>query len=413
MFNILYRCPRTVARHENGPLHESRRRYLEHLAAQGAALHTLRGAAGIVYRAAIWMKLDESSPVERKEIERAAKRWAHRTYRNASCRGPELTDKEFRQTTCNWLRFAGRLRESDRIPAPHHQEIDALCRYMDAERGLSPATIATVRHSLRKFFKHSRVQQLSRLKIADVEHFFVLLGKQGWTRHGIRSIAHQLRMFFRYGEEMGWTKPGIAISIHGPRVYRHEQLPLGPSWPDVQRLLASTETNRKVDLRDRPILLLLAVYGLRVSEVQRLRLEDVNWDQKTLTITATKQRSARICPLIPSLADAMARYIREVRPPTEYREIFLRMYAPRRPFRHGGLYGIVAKRFIRLGIKSRRTGPHCLRHACATHLLAQGLTLTEVGGHLGHRSADSTRIYAKVDMPALREVAELDLGGLL
>ena len=80
--------------------------------------------------------------------------------------------------------------------------------YMDVERGLSPATIATVRQSLRKFFKHTRVQQLAKLKIADVERFFVLLGKQGWTRHGIRSIAHQLRMFFRYGEEMGWTKPG-------------------------------------------------------------------------------------------------------------------------------------------------------------------------------------------------------------
>jgi integrase/recombinase XerD len=285
MFNILYRCPRTVARHENGPLHESRRCYLEHLSAQGAALHTLRGAAGIIYRAAIWMKLDESSPVERKEIGCAAKRWAHRSYRNASCRGPQQTDKEFRQTTCNWLRFAGRLRESDRIPAPHQQEIDALCRSMDAERGLSPATIATVRHSLRKFSKHTRVQQLSRLKIAEVERFLVLLGKQGWTRHGIRSIAHQLPMFFRYGEEMGWTKPGLAASIHGPRVYRHEQLPLGSAWPDVQRLLARTETNRKVDIRDRPILLLLAVYRLRVSEVQRLLLEDVNWDQKTLTIT--------------------------------------------------------------------------------------------------------------------------------
>src|SRR5204862_293341 len=82
-----------------------------------------------------------------------------------------------------------------------------------------------------------------------------------------------------------------------------------------------------------------------------------NWDQKTLTITATKQRSARVCPLISSLADATSRYIREVRPRTEHREIFLRMYAPRRPFRHGGLYGIVATRFERLGIKSPRTGP--------------------------------------------------------
>lgn len=414
MFNNLYRCPRTIARHENSPLAESRRRYLEHLSAEGAAVHTIRAAAGVIYRATILMKLDESSPVERKDVERAAKRWAHRWYRNASSRWPDQTDKEFRQTTCNWLRFAGRLRESDRVPVPHHQEVDVLCQYMDAERGLSPKTIQSVRQSLMKFFQHTKKKQLITFRIADVEHYFIFLGKKGWTRAGIRGRAHHLRMFFRYGEQMGWTKPGIADAIRGPRVYQHEQLPLGPSWADVQRLLASTETNRKADIRDRPILLLLAVYGLRVGEVQRLRLEDINWEQKTISITATKQhRTARVCPLIPSLADAIARYIREVRPQTDYREIFLRLNAPRRPFRHGGLWGIVATRFKRLGINSTRKGPHSLRHACATHLLSQGLTLTEVGGHLGHRSLDSTRVYAKVDMPALREVANLDLGGLL
>jgi integrase/recombinase XerD len=283
MFKTLYRCPRTVARHENGPLAESRRGYLEHLAAQGAANHTIRAAAGVIYRATMMMKLDESSPVERKDIERAAERWAHRWYRNASSRGPDQTDKEFRQTTCKWLRFAGRLQESDRVPAPHQQEIDAFCCYMEVERGLSPATIATQRHYLKKFFKYTRKKQLSKLRITDVERFFVFLGKEGWTRAGIRGIAHYLRMFFRYGEQMGWTKLGIADAIRGPRVYQHEQLPLGPSWADVQRLLASTETNRKADIRDRPILLLLAVYGLRVGEVQRIRLEDINWEQKTTT----------------------------------------------------------------------------------------------------------------------------------
>jgi hypothetical protein len=68
MFKTLYRCPRTVTRHENGPLAESRRRYLEHLAAQGAAIHTIRAAAGVIYRATIMMELDESSPVERKDV---------------------------------------------------------------------------------------------------------------------------------------------------------------------------------------------------------------------------------------------------------------------------------------------------------------------------------------------------------
>ena len=88
MFDTLYRCPRTIARHENGLLAESRRRYLEHLAAQGAAIHTIRAAAGVIYRATMMMRLDESSPVERRDVERAAKHWAQRWYRNASSRGP-------------------------------------------------------------------------------------------------------------------------------------------------------------------------------------------------------------------------------------------------------------------------------------------------------------------------------------
>jgi len=191
MFNILYRCPRTVARHENGPLHESRRRCLEQVAAQGAALHTLRGAAGIIYRAAIWMKLDESSPVERKEVERAAKRWAHRSYRNASCR-----------------------------------------------------------ESLGKFFKHTRVHQLFKLKIADVERFLALLGKQGWTRHGMRSMAHQLRLFSPLlasrwlGRSREWQlrfTVHVSISTSSFRSVPHGRTFKG-SWP-------VRKTNRKVDIR--------------------------------------------------------------------------------------------------------------------------------------------------------------------
>lgn len=110
---------------------------------------------------------------------------------------------------------------------------------------------------------------------------------------------------------------------------------------------------------------------------------------------------------------ALERYVREVRPKCQAEALFVRLRAPHRQFTAGSMYAIVGDRMKRLKIESPRPGPHGLRHACATHLLAQGLTLTEVGGHLGHSSADSTRVYAKVDMPRLREVAELDLGGLL
>jgi integrase/recombinase XerD len=86
--------------------------------------------------------------------------------------------------------------------------------------------------------------------------------------------------------------------------------------------------------------------------------------------------------------------------------------APFRPLSPGGVYHVVGSRLDALGIQVLHRGPHCLRHACAGHLVAAGLSLKEIGDHLGHRSAYATRIYAKVNLAGLREVAAFDLGGL-
>jgi len=94
MFTTLYRCARTAARHENGPAARSRVAYLEHLAAGGAALHCLRAKAGVLYRAAVSMNLDDASPLERTAVESAARDWAHRRYFNAMASGPEGTATE-------------------------------------------------------------------------------------------------------------------------------------------------------------------------------------------------------------------------------------------------------------------------------------------------------------------------------
>jgi site-specific recombinase XerD len=114
---------------------------------------------------------------------------------------------------------------------------------MTEERGLAEATVTTARSELPKFLKYTPGKTLKQMRLADVEIFLAHLGEQGWTRHGINSMAHIIRGFFKYGEAQRWTKPGIGAEIHGPRVYRREFLPLGPSWPDVQRLLTSTETD--------------------------------------------------------------------------------------------------------------------------------------------------------------------------
>jgi integrase/recombinase XerD len=159
--------------------------------------------------------------------------------------------------------------------------------------------------------------------------------------------------------------------------------------------------------------MLLAVYGLRSSEAVGLRLEAFDWDREILTIPNGKRQKPRTYPLCRPVGDAVLRYLREVRPVSGRREVFLTLRAPFRPLPWGGLGQAVRRRLRALDVPLPRYGPHALRHACATHLLAQGLSLKEIGDHLGHQSPETTRIYAKVDLIGLRAVGDFALEGLL
>lgn len=109
----------------------------------------------------------------------------------------------------------------------------------------------------------------------------------------------------------------------------------------------------------------------------------------------------------------LLRYVQQVRPRCALRNLFLTIKAPIRPLAPSSLHHLVASRMRSLDIRCPRQGPHALRHACATHLVAEGLSLKQIGDHLGHRSPHATRTYAKVDLGGLRQVADFSLGGLL
>ena len=149
---------------------------------------------------------------------------------------------------------------------------------------------------------------------------------------------------------------------------------------------------------------------------ERLLLYDLKisiGNARLIVVARPKQRRAQEYPLVHSVGEAIVRYLQQVRPRCARREIFLTLKAPFRPLSAGALYHLVSSRLSELSIQSQRRGPHSLRHACAGHLLAEGLSLKEIGDHLGHRSAYATRIYAKVDLVGLREVANFELGGLV
>jgi site-specific recombinase XerD len=227
------------------------------------------------------------------------------------------------------------------------------------------------------------------------------------------AVASALRSFLRYAGEQGWCSRRLAGGIEGPRLFSHETLPVGPKWEDVQRLIRSTDTDNPHDIRDRAILLLLAVYGLRRSEVVALTLDDVDWERDILHVTRPKQRCKQDYPLAAEVGEAILRYLEQARPHIASRSLFLTIKAPFRPLVSSSLHYLVSHRLQVLNISCCRGGPHSLRHACATQLVAEGLSLKEIGDHLGHRSAYATRTYAKVDLAGLRQVADFPLGDLL
>jgi site-specific recombinase XerD len=265
---------------------------------------------------------------------------------------------------------------------------------------------------LSRFWQHQR--PFHQIGITDIDAAIARKGEQdGYARASIKTYVTALRSFFRYAESRGWCAPGLAAAIMSPRLFAEAPLPTGPAWDDVQRLLASTAGDQPKDIRDRAILLLFAVYGLRVGEVRTLRLEDVDWAQERLYVTRPKPRRRHAYPLAYPVGEALLRYLKDVRPRAPYREVFLTVKAPWGPLSSGALYDTVSDRLRLLALPLRHYGPHALRHACATRLLAEGLSLKEIGDHLGHRKTDTTRVYAKVDLGRLRQVADFALGELL
>ena len=415
MFDQLFTCARAIARHRDGPSHQLRLSYLEHLSKHGMCQQRLRDVAARIYKLSVSMDLEATEKVSMKDLETFADEWAYRENPYATLRSPRGPRKEMLCVTKMWMRFLGRLVDPNTVRCPHVEKIVEFKRYMAEERGLAATTIVTRDWYLKRFFIKLGfgTYALDRLSPTHVTDALRMLGEQGWTRGGVQQFATALKAFFTFAESNGWCGSNLAAAAVGPRRYREEHLPQGPPWADVQRLLSFVDSDRPTDIRDRPILLLLAVYGLRVSEVFRLKLGDLDWDHETLAVTTPKGRRARLYPLTGTVGEAIIRYLRQVRPACTRREVFLTFNAPIRPLTQGAIYSFIADRFRKLGVSVPKLGPHGLRHACATYLLAKGTPMTEISSHLGHRDIQSTRIYAKVDHHGLKEVAEIDLKDLL
>ena len=412
MFETLFTRPDIVERCRAARLPDERLGYLEHCAQGGASRCTLRGIARHQVNLVRLLDLHEGERVSVARVEAAADELpdGHQSGQPAS---PKVC-QQFIGHAERWLRFAGLLDEPARVRHAHAREVAAFKAWMRDERGLSEATVRGRLHVVDGFLDRfdGRGVALAEAGIADIDREVARWNARNCSRITIRNYAECLRTFFRFAEGRGWCAPGLADGIMPPRFHPGTPLPKGLDRDEVLRLLATSKGDRPSDVRDRAILMVLVAYGLRSGEVAGLRLDDLDWTEEILQVRRPKPGRTHLYPLSRGVGQAILRYVRDGRPRRPERALFLTLKTPIRPITPGAIGHVVRRRLDRVGVTGKRRGSHALRHGTAQHLLDSGLSMKEVGDYLGHRGIRATSAYARVQLGALREVADIDLEGL-
>lgn len=395
----------TSKRHHEAPFLEERERYLRYCVNSGATSNTLSVKRNELIWIASYLPATASQGVDIAQLHELVRQ-------RALTHTGRTMGRRMIVVARPWLRFLGWWRGST-VVLPYQGHLDGYVKWMRDERGLSATTVDQWQGRIKEFLQwcEDTDRDLKNLRPTDIDSYF-LENTVRWSRISMKVMTGTLRIFLRYAATQGLCDACLATALRTPRAYAQESLPSAPQWSDVQRILATTDTDKPADIRNRAILMLLSIYGMRRGEVVALRLNQIDWGGRRLHVFRLKRRQPQVYPLLPTVAQALARYIDTVRPESSAQEVFLGLYAPHQALTPSALFDFVNRKFKVLGIEIKHRGPHALRHACAARMVTQGLSFKEIGDHLGHRSLSATMTYAKIDMCALREVGDFDLGDL-
>jgi len=302
------------------------------------------------------------------------------------------------------------LRRIERACPRNHRVLQEFSAWLARDRGLAPATITVRVGSTCEFVDAvtARAESfgtralLRSLTPETVEGFFVRYGKD----HGIaarRSMSTAIRTFLRFAASRGWVGWELTEAVPSLRGYRLSNLPRGLSTVELSVLLSTPWEGARCPRRNRAIVYLLATYGIRRQQVADLKLQDIDWCERTIDFAAHKGGKAIHQALTPCVAEALADYLRNERPHDASDSVFLRHPAPHLPLSPLAISSMVRLRMARCGLAPR--GPHALRHAFATRVLQAGQPVKVIADLLGHRSLHTVAVYAKVDFARLLEVA--------
>jgi len=313
------------------------------------------------------------------------------------------------------------LRQLDVVPPqtpPSLTPVDvierAYGRYLRQERSFMSGSVGQYLTVARRFLWHRvrdgkiRLKELCTNDVSD----FVLKDSGIRSRRSAQLMTSVLRSFLNYLYQEGTTATNLATAIPATAGGRLSELPRYLEAAEVKKLLRSCDRRQKVGRRDYAVLVLLARLGLRASEVANLELHDIDWEAGELIVRGKGNRMDRM-PLLQEVGKAVADYLKRGRPRCSTRRVFVHCKAPYVGFSSppNAVSSIVKRAVGRAGLNPQNHGAHLLRHSLATNLLRSGASLTQIGQVLRHQQTQTTEIYAKVDVNALRALAQPWPGG--
>jgi integrase/recombinase XerD len=354
--------------------------------------------------------------------------WAHQksiTIENISEQSLEQFERHLRKCRClsfghrdpvNVLRgaqlFFNHLRESGVIcsptavnPIPERPLAKDFCNWMRQLRGVCDATLYNYRIHIHRLLD-CLGEDPGKYNAENLRQFVMETSQRsGWA--AAKWCTTSARMFLRFLIAEGKCRTGLDGAIPVLAHWRLAPLPGYLREDEVERLITSCNPTSPVGIRDHAILLLLARLGLRAGDVVNLQLSDIDWKEAWIHVCGKGRCHTRL-PMTQEVGSALVEYLQHSRPRSVADSVFVSCRAPFRAFKnHCAVSVIVGRAFCRAGVKRPSRGAaHLLRHSIASSMLQHGASLQDIAQVLRHRSIETTQIYAKVDVPSLRRIAQ-------
>ncbi len=409
MKTLLTIC-KTIHGLESGPLCRHIQPYIAHVHEQGYKLNTIRYHLSLMANFNRWLVRTGRGLRDLSEttIEAFLRRFlGQRTWQAGERAALLRLLCILRETRATPQAKAVQLTPVQTLVAQYRQ-------YLTEERGCSDWTVENYTRHIDRFLARrfgARPVRFERVRAQDVIAFV----QQEAGLHGrghILQVVTGLRSFLRFLRYRGDITTDLAAAVPSVANWKTADLPKHLPADSVQTVLDGCDLTTTFGRRDYAILLLLARLGLRAGEVVTLELEDIDWDNGQIIIRSKKGKGWARLPLPSDVGKAISRYLRLDRPRCSCRNVFVRMIAPyRRISTSAVISGLTQRALERAGVESAKKGAHLFRHSLATAMLRQGASLDEIGQVLRHKDADTTAIYARVDLDALRRLAVAWPGG--